>query len=329
LGAWEKVEHTYAAPGRYPITLKVRNSLGVETTATHPVTVKCTASGDLAPWMAVDVGTPLFPGSAWKDGEDLHVCAGGTRLGGSDDEFHFVYGEATGDFDAVVQIEEVSRWKTGASIGLMARQSTASNSRYLAILVYRSSTTSSLRFRFRKEATASNRTGAVTDVPRWLMLSRRGAEVVAYSSADGSAWVEADRETIELPQVQPLLVGVAACGADPDDEMVGFVPLQARLSGLAIVRLSERMRRGDVNADGRINISDPVFNLNYQFARGAAPSCLKTADVNDDGLINLADPIFELNYLFASGPVPPIPLAECGADPTPDALTCESYPPCK
>ncbi|MBN1417382.1 MAG: tetratricopeptide repeat protein, partial [Planctomycetes bacterium] len=88
-------------------------------------------------------------------------------------------------------------------------------------------------------------------------------------------------------------------------------------------------RRGDANADGAINISDPVFNINYQFASGAAPSCLKTADANDDGIVDLGDPIFELNYLFASGPVPPAPLAECGADPTADALGCESYPPCK
>jgi len=323
-GAWEKVEHAYTSPGRHPITLTVRNSLGVETTVTNPVTLKCTAPGDVAPWAALDVGTPIFPGSAWKDGEDLHVCAGGTRLGGSDDEFHFVHGEATGDFDAVVQIEEILSWRTWASIGLMARESAASNSRYVAILVYRSTTTSNLRFRFRKDTSASARTGSVTELPRWLMLSRRGSEFVAYSSADGSAWVEADRETVELPQT--VLVGVAACGADPGDETQAFLPLQARLSGLAI---SGRFRRGDSNSDGSINISDPVFNLNYQFERGAAPSCLKTADVNDDGMINLADPISELNYLFASGPVPPIPLAECGVDPTPDALTCESYPPCK
>jgi len=108
-----------------------------------------------------------------------------------------------------------------------------------------------------------------------------------------------------------------------------FTPLQARLSGLWVGPPSGRFRRGDSNSDGSINISDPVFNLNYQFARGGAPSCLKTADVNDDGMVNLADPIFELNYLFASGPVPPVPLAECGADPTPDAITCESYRPCE
>jgi len=87
-------------------------------------------------------------------------------------------------------------------------------------------------------------------------------------------------------------------------------------------------RRGDCNSDSGINISDPVFNLNYQFALGPAPTCIKTADVNDDGLLNLADPIFQLNYLFVSGPTPPPPLSECGVDPTADDLGCVSYGPC-
>lgn len=86
--------------------------------------------------------------------------------------------------------------------------------------------------------------------------------------------------------------------------------------------------RGDTNSDSSMNISDPVFNLNYQFALGPTPTCLKTADVNDDGLLNLADPIYQLNYLFVGGPTPPPPLSECGIDPTADDLGCASYGPC-
>lgn len=87
--------------------------------------------------------------------------------------------------------------------------------------------------------------------------------------------------------------------------------------------------RGECNGDEKIDIADPVFNLNYQFANGAEPPCLKAADVNDDGMIDLADAVFELNYLFASGPVPPAPLAECGPDPTADEITCDSYRTCE
>ncbi|MBN1459836.1 MAG: right-handed parallel beta-helix repeat-containing protein [Armatimonadetes bacterium] len=100
------------------------------------------------------------------------------------------------------------------------------------------------------------------------------------------------------------------CGADPPH------PIQ-------------QFKRGDPNSDSQTNISDPVFNLNYQFALGPTPTCLKTADVNDDGLVNLADPIFQLNYLFVSGPTPPPPISECGIDPTADTLSCEEYAPCR
>ncbi|MBN1422546.1 MAG: FG-GAP repeat protein [Planctomycetes bacterium] len=88
-------------------------------------------------------------------------------------------------------------------------------------------------------------------------------------------------------------------------------------------------RRGDVNADGLHDLGDAVFVLNYLFASGPAPGCLKAADVNDDGGLDLADPIYDLTYLFAFGPAPAEPFDACGADPTPDDLTCEAYEGCE
>ncbi|MBN1421207.1 MAG: hypothetical protein JXP34_20710 [Planctomycetes bacterium] len=90
----------------------------------------------------------------------------------------------------------------------------------------------------------------------------------------------------------------------------------------------QRFIRGDTNADGSKDLGDAIFGLNYQFASGRTPVCLKTADTNDDGQIDLGDPIFWLNYIFADGPSPPPPIAECGADPTQDPLSCEEFPPC-
>ncbi|MBN1420215.1 MAG: PKD domain-containing protein [Planctomycetes bacterium] len=93
--------------------------------------------------------------------------------------------------------------------------------------------------------------------------------------------------------------------------------------------IGEIFRRGDANADSSINIADAVFSLNYQFASGASPTCLKAADANDDGQVNLADPVFLLNFLFVSGsPPPPAPFGSCGVDPTDDGLTCESDAHC-
>ncbi|MBN1417676.1 MAG: hypothetical protein JXP34_02810 [Planctomycetes bacterium] len=89
------------------------------------------------------------------------------------------------------------------------------------------------------------------------------------------------------------------------------------------------MRRGDAGADGAIDLADPIFTLEHLFASGSAPPCPKAADANDDGAIDIADPIHILNYIFVFGPPPPSPYPDCGADPTPDGLRCDVYPPCE
>ena len=48
----------------------------------------------------------------------------------------------------------------------------------------------------------------------------------------------------------------------------------------------------------------------------------------DISIIDLSDPVYGLNYLFAGGAAPLPPLSDCGPDPTTDDLSCDSYPPC-
>ena len=86
--------------------------------------------------------------------------------------------------------------------------------------------------------------------------------------------------------------------------------------------------RGDANADGAFNISDPVFVLNFLFAGGEEPTCLDTADVDDDGAVNITDGIGGLNNLFGGGAPPRAPFPDCGVDPTPDDLACRPFAPC-
>jgi len=87
--------------------------------------------------------------------------------------------------------------------------------------------------------------------------------------------------------------------------------------------------RGDVNADGALNIADPIALLGHLFGGEPVPSCRDAADGNDDGNLNIADAIAILGHLFGGeGDLPP-PFGRCGEDPTADSLDCVSYPPCK
>jgi hypothetical protein len=91
-------------------------------------------------------------------------------------------------------------------------------------------------------------------------------------------------------------------------------------------------RRGDANTDGKTDLSDAVFILNYLLTGGPSPSCLDAADCNDSGgsALDLSDPVYLLGFLFLGGPELPAPFDECGPDPTTeeDDLYCETFPPC-
>jgi hypothetical protein len=87
--------------------------------------------------------------------------------------------------------------------------------------------------------------------------------------------------------------------------------------------------RGDVNADGSMDLADSVFTLLHLFVGGRAPSCAKAADLTDDGTLDMTDPVYALSYLFLGGDHPPPPAEECGLDPTADGLSCERHAPCE
>jgi len=74
--------------------------------------------------------------------------------------------------------------------------------------------------------------------------------------------------------------------------------------------------RGETNGDGKVDIGDVVFCLQYLFEAGLAPACLDAADANDDGRIDISDPVYLLFFLFDEGPPPPPPYPEAGLDPT-------------
>jgi hypothetical protein len=98
------------------------------------------------------------------------------------------------------------------------------------------------------------------------------------------------------------------------------------MTAVPIAPPASEFRRSDLDGSNELNISDPIYNLAYQFAGGPAPSCLDAADDDDSGEINIADPIYSLAYQFAGGPPPPAPFLSLGPDPTPDGLGCTGLP---
>jgi DNA-binding beta-propeller fold protein YncE len=115
----------------------------------------------------------------------------------------------------------------------------------------------------------------------------------------------------------------------------GFPPLSEGQIGLIATWIREgavsdsapverAFSRGDIDDDGRHNITDPITLLNHLFLAGARPGCFRAADTNDDGRVGLDDAIFLLNHLFLGGIAPPAPYPACGLDTTADDLGCEA-----
>ena len=93
--------------------------------------------------------------------------------------------------------------------------------------------------------------------------------------------------------------------------------------------MEESFRRGDVNADGAVDLADPLGLLGVLFLDGELPPvCMKAADADDDGRLNLSDAVRILLHLFGGQGALPDPFEDCGVDPTPDGLSCESFEVC-
>lgn len=111
---------------------------------------------------------------------------------------------------------------------------------------------------------------------------------------------------------------------------LGIVTALALLSAsLAFSADSVSFRRGDSNADLRLDLTDPVYTLRTLFLGGPESSCADAADANDDGALNISDPLFTLLHLFLGGPEPPAPGLVCGMDPSADSLGCAAFAPCE
>lgn len=85
--------------------------------------------------------------------------------------------------------------------------------------------------------------------------------------------------------------------------------------------------RGDGNADGHVDIGDPIYNLSYLFVDPSSV-CLEAQDTNDDGAVDIADPIYNLAFLFSLGPAPSAPFGVCGFDLDMDFVCCAGSPGC-
>lgn len=61
---------------------------------------------------------------------------------------------------------------------------------------------------------------------------------------------------------------------------------------------------GDANRDGKINVGDVVYLINYIFKGGLAPHPVLAGDANNDHKTNVGDCVYLINFIFKFGSAP-------------------------
>jgi len=82
----------------------------------------------------------------------------------------------------------------------------------------------------------------------------------------------------------------------------GIAVLVRGVSYVTPQAVEKRLLRGDVNADGTVQVSDAIHLLLFLFHGGAILSSLEAADANEDARVDASDAVFILAQLFLEGP---------------------------
>lgn len=164
------------------------------------------ANGLPLPWSWTEIGPPQKAGSAsWASGT-FTVAAAGSDIGGSADEFGFVYQTLDGDGDIVAHVADLARTHPWAKAGLMFRDELTRDAKYAAAVV---TAGKGLLFQHRIASGAGSTQIAVGSgkLPAWLRLSRKGQTFTAYGSTNGTTWTALASEVVYLNRV--VYVGLA------------------------------------------------------------------------------------------------------------------------
>ncbi len=94
-------------------------------------------------------------------------------------------------------------------------------------------------------------------------------------------------------------------GESPDSDQSCATPAAAAGGG---------WKRCDANADGKIDLSDPVGMLHYLFVGDFTPACLGALNCDGKGKVDLTDAVFLLAFEFQGGEPPPAPFPACNTD---------------
>jgi len=165
-----------------------------------------TAAAVPSPWQTRDIGSPSLAGDASYTSGTFTLKGTGANIGGTSDQFRFVYQPLAGDGQIVARAASLTNTNALAKAGVMIREGLAANARHFSIFV---TPTSGVVGRWRTTIGASTTAVAGTgSAPVWLKIVRAGSKLTSYKSTNGSSWTTVSSATISMTGT--IYVGLAA-----------------------------------------------------------------------------------------------------------------------
>jgi regulation of enolase protein 1 (concanavalin A-like superfamily) len=150
-----------------------------------------------APWATADVGSPALAGTASESAGTFTIEGGGIDVGGTADQFRFVYQQITGDVDVrarVAAVEFTCEWAKG---GVMIRETLAAGSRHASMFATAASGPAFVQ-RASTNGASTLTSGGTDPAPLWVRIVRAGSLFTSYVSDDGATWRLVGSQTIAM-----------------------------------------------------------------------------------------------------------------------------------
>jgi hypothetical protein len=187
----------------------------------YTLTVQCTADstpyGDdfedgsfAGKWSTTEMGSGIY-GSVTETGGELQISARGSSIWGTSDNMYYVHQSISGDFDARLRILAVPNYTTYSKMGLMVRNSAASDSRHVMLV---RTYGAGLQFAYREEDGGDTYNAADSrsaSLPVWVRIVRSGDTFGYYYSTQADPgeddWTYRASVTVDMGDT--VQVGIA------------------------------------------------------------------------------------------------------------------------
>ncbi len=159
-------------------------------------------------WSGADIGSPALAGSNSLSNGIWTISGSGSDIGGTADQFHFVWQPLTSDGGISAQVLTQTNTNSRARAGVMLRQSTDPGAPFYAVVVTPQSGIVVLD-RTKRGGGSSTVASIAGIVPVYLKVQRTGTTYTAYTSSDGITWSLVPGSSVTLGSPGTWLAGMA------------------------------------------------------------------------------------------------------------------------